>query len=120
MSIKDAVASFAALSQDTRLKATQLLVRHEPDGLAAGEIASQLGVPHNTMSSHLAVLAHAGWVTSKRQGRSIIYRVDLEHIRKTTWFLMKDCCNGHPEVCAPLIASLGDCASQPCQDKACD
>jgi len=109
MKISDAVASFAALSQETRLKATQLLVRCEPEGLPAGEIAGRLCVPHNTMSAHLAVLARAGWVTSRREGRSIIYRVDLEHIKRTIWFLMKDCCNGHPEVCTPLLASLNQC-----------
>ncbi len=47
-----ALESFAALSQETRLQAFKLLVHHEPEGLAAGEIAKQLGVPHNTMSAH--------------------------------------------------------------------
>lgn len=106
MNINNAVASFAALSQETRLKATQLLVRCEPDGLPAGEIARRLSVPHNTMSAHLSILSRTGWVTYRREGRSLIYRVNLDQLRKTIWFLMKDCCNGHPEVCAPLLASL--------------
>ncbi|MGP4849484.1 winged helix-turn-helix domain-containing protein, partial [Marinobacter sp. 1Y8] len=50
MEITNAITSFAALSQDTRLKAFKLLVSHEPEGLPAGEIARQLSVPHNTMS----------------------------------------------------------------------
>ncbi len=104
--MENAVISFAALSQETRLKTLQLLVRHEPDGLAAGEVARQLEVQHNTMSAHLAVLARAGWVVSRRQGRSIIYRVNLAHIEKIIRFLLHDCCNGHPEVCAPLTDSL--------------
>lgn len=69
MEITTAIASFAALSQDTRLKTFRLLVNQEPEGLPAGEIARQLSVPHNTMSAHLAILARSGWVTSKRQSR---------------------------------------------------
>ncbi|MGB5877078.1 MAG: helix-turn-helix domain-containing protein, partial [Psychrobacter nivimaris] len=69
MEITNAIASFAALSQDTRLNAFKLLVSHEPEGLPAGEIARQLSVPHNTMSTHLSVLARAGWVVSQRHSR---------------------------------------------------
>lgn len=107
----DAVASFAALSQETRLEAFRLLVRHEPDGLAAGEVARQLSVPHNTMSAHLAVLLRAGWVSSRRQSRSIIYRANLAHMNDTVQFLVRDCCAGHPEVCDPLNTSSATCAN---------
>ena len=31
--------------------------------MAAGEIARELAVPHNTMSSHLSILSRAGLVT---------------------------------------------------------
>lgn len=110
MEIKDAITSFAALSQETRLEAFRLLVHHEPEGLAAGEIARQLCVPHNTMSAHLSVLARAGWVVSQRQSRSIIYRADLHHMQKTIQFLIRDCCAGHPELCEPLMASLSKCS----------
>ena len=107
----DAVASFAALSQETRLEAFRLLVRHEPDGLAAGEVARQLSVPHNTMSAHLAVLLRAGWVSSRRQSRSIIYRANLAHMNDAVQFLVRDCCAGHPEVCNPFSTSADICAN---------
>ncbi|MEN2751464.1 helix-turn-helix transcriptional regulator [Psychrobacter sp. FBL11] len=109
MEITNAIASFAALSQDTRLKAFKLLVSQEPKGLPAGEIARQLSVPHNTMSAHLSVLARAGWVVSKRQSRQIIYRASLSHMEAVVQFLLQDCCAGHPELCASLIDSLGGC-----------
>lgn len=105
MDIDIAIDSFAALSQQTRLQALRLLVRAEPDGLAAGEIARQLSVPHNTMSTHLAVLARAGWVVSRRHSRSIIYRANLAHMNATIQFLVRDCCAGHPEVCSALTAA---------------
>lgn len=106
MDTNDAIISFSALSQETRLSAFRLLVCEEPKGLAAGEIARRLSVPHNTMSAHLAVLARAGWVASQRQSRSIIYRANLEHMNQTIEFLVRDCCAGHPEVCEPPGVSL--------------
>lgn len=57
-----AIEALSALAQPTRLEAFRLLVRQEPDGLAAGEIARRLDVPHNTMSTHLAILTRAGLV----------------------------------------------------------
>lgn len=110
METSKAIASFGALSQETRLETLRLLVRHEPQGLAAGEIARQLEVPHNTMSAHLSVLARAGLVLSRRHSRSIIYRANLNHIQETIRFLVRDCCAGHPELCEPLAASLFQCS----------
>ncbi|WP_235263552.1 ArsR/SmtB family transcription factor [Nitrincola sp. A-D6] len=106
--MKNAIESFAALSQETRLKAFRLLVQHEPDGLPAGEIARQLNVPHNTLSAHLSVLSQAGLVISQRQSRSIIYRADLSHMRTMIQFLARDCCGGHPDVCESLASCLDD------------
>lgn len=104
-----AIAALGALAQDTRLGVFRLLVRHEPVGMAAGEIARRLEVPQNTMSAHLGILARAGLLRSERQSRSIIYRADLERLRDLTVFLVKDCCAGSPDVCAPLVAELTPC-----------
>ena len=109
MEITTATASFAALSQDTRLKAFRLLVSHEPEGLPAGEIARQLFVPHNTMSAHLAVLARAGWVVSQRQSRQIGCRASLGLMFSVIPSVLQDCCAGHPELCASFIDSLSGC-----------
>jgi ArsR family transcriptional regulator len=108
----DAVAvieALAALAQATRLETFRLLVKHEPDGLPAGEIARQLGVPQNTMSAHLAILTRAGLTVSERQSRSVIYRADLNGLQALTLYLVKDCCAGKAELCAPLIAELLPC-----------
>ncbi len=100
---------FSALAQVTRLDAFRLLVRHEPQGLPAGEIARLLAVPHNTMSTHLAVLSRSGLIRSEKRGRSIIYRAELEQVRALVSFLLTDCCAGNPDVCGPLIAELTPC-----------
>ena len=101
-----AIDSFAALAQPTRLEVFRLLVKQEPDGLPAGEIARRLDVPHNTMSTHLSILTRAGLISVERQSRSMIYRVELPAVRKLVMFLLKDCCNGQPELCSPLIEDL--------------
>lgn len=101
-----AILSFAALAQPTRLNTFRLLVRHEPHGIAAGELARMLDIPQNTMSAHLATLSRAGLVTSERHSRSIIYRADLDVFRELTLFMIKDCCGGEPELCGPLMAEL--------------
>ena len=103
------ILSLAALAQSTRLDVFRRLVSHEPDGMPAGEIARELAVPANTMSAHLSVLTRAGLIRSERRSRSIIYRANLEHFRSVATFLLKDCCGGRHEVCAPLIADLTPC-----------
>jgi ArsR family transcriptional regulator len=110
MELNDAVAALNALGQESRLRVFRLLIRRGRDGMPAGDIAAQLGVPANTMSSHLAVLSRAGLVASHKQGRSVIYAVDLNGTRKLLAFLVEDCCRGRPEICRPLIASaLAQC-----------
>lgn len=103
------ILALGALAQTTRLDTFRLLVRHEPCSLPAGEIARLLDVPQNTLSTHLGILSRAGLVTSERQSRSIIYRADLDALRELTLFLVKDCCAGKPELCAPLVAELAPC-----------
>ncbi|WP_230530235.1 ArsR/SmtB family transcription factor [Microvirga roseola] len=111
MESEEIILALAALAQSTRLEVFRLLVGREPEGMPAGEIARELAVPANTMSAHLSVLARAGLIRSERRSRSIIYRADLDRFRAVATFLLKDCCGGRPEVCAPLIADLTPCCS---------
>ena len=109
MDSETTILALSALAQPTRLEAFRLLVKSEPDGIAAGELARQLAVPQNTLSAHLNVLAHAGLIRGERQSRSIIYRADLARFREVTLFLVKDCCGRRAELCDPLVAELLPC-----------
>ncbi len=110
MDTSRALAGLSALAQESRLKVFRLLVQRGPEGMAAGDIARNLKLPHNTLSSHLGILSRASLVKSRKESRSIIYSVDLEGTRDLLIFLVKDCCRGSPGVCEPLIASaLADC-----------
>lgn len=106
MDALEATRALGALSQETRLAAFRLLVRSGIGGMAAGEIARTLDIPHNTLSSHLSILAHAGLVNSRREGRSIIYSINFDGTRKLLSFLMEDCCQGRPEVCSPALETV--------------
>lgn len=102
MDTSSALHAFSALSQPTRLEVVRLLVRAGPEGLAAGEVASRLGIRHNLMSNHLGILLRAGLVDSRRDGRSIIYRADYDRLRALVGFLVNDCCSGLPEIVGDL------------------
>lgn len=98
ISTPHALAALAALGQPTRLEIFRMLIAAEPDGLSAGALAEKIGCPHNTLSSHVSILARSGLVRGMRNSRSIVYRADVEAIRILISFLVNDCCNGHPEL----------------------
>jgi DNA-binding transcriptional ArsR family regulator len=113
MDDNEVIAALAALAQSTRLDIFRLLVARVPAGAPAGELARLIGAPQNTVSAHLAILARAGLIVGERRSRSIIYRASLDRFRAIALFLLKDCCGGRPELCAPLIADLApDCAAK--------
>lgn len=93
MDMQEAIIVFDALSQETRLSAFRLLIEAGPDGLPAGAMSQKLGTPHNTLSFHLNHLSNAGIVTSRRDGRSIIYAANFATMRGLIGFMVKDCCN---------------------------
>src|SRR5712664_632932 len=101
MESEQAILALAGLAQSTRLGVFRLLVKHEPHGLAAGDIAKALAVPQNTMSAHLAILARAGLVMSERRSRSIIYRANFVSFQDLMSFMVEDCCGGRADLCVP-------------------
>ncbi|MCX7587813.1 ArsR/SmtB family transcription factor [Phenylobacterium sp. 58.2.17] len=113
MEMKAATTSLAALAHENRLAAFRLLVQAGPSGLAAGELARRLEVLPNTLSASLTVLSHAGLVSSRREGRSIIYTANYDAMTTLLAFLMEDCCAGSPEICAPLVDVLAKAACCP-------
>jgi DNA-binding transcriptional ArsR family regulator len=93
MDTQEAVIMFDALSQETRLYVFRILVKAGPEGLPAGALSEELGTLHNTMSFHLNHLSNAGIVTSRKEGRSVIYSANFEVVRNLIGFIVKDCCS---------------------------
>jgi DNA-binding transcriptional ArsR family regulator len=97
----DAVAALSALAQEHRLEIFRLLVQAGPDGIPAGEIASELGIAPNTLTFHLDRLRHAGLVSVARQGRSLIYAARYETMNNLLGYLTENCCGGQAQLCEP-------------------
>ncbi|MDX2273957.1 MAG: metalloregulator ArsR/SmtB family transcription factor [Hyphomonadaceae bacterium] len=102
MRSKQAIDALGALAQESRLAVFKLLVRAGEDEMPAGEVARELRVPASTMSTHLAILERAGLIQSRREGRTIFYRADLNGMTDLMTFLIEDCCEGRAELCTPL------------------
>ena len=104
-----ALDAFGALSQETRLQIVRLLVKAGPEGMPAGAIGAALEASSSKLSFHLSHLERAGLIHSRREARSIIYSAAYPALSELVEFLMRDCCQGRPEVCAPAVAALSAC-----------
>lgn len=101
MDERQALLTFAALSQETRLGVVRALVVAGPDGLAAGTIAERMGVSASNISFHLKELERSGLINQRRESRSLLYTASYEALADLVKFLMEDCCSGALKVGGP-------------------
>lgn len=99
MEMKDAVKALAAIGHESRLTIYKLLVQAGPAGLAAGEIAQQVGLAPSSLSFHLKELVYAGLLTFRQEGRFVIYAAQFDTMAALLSFLTDNCCDGEP--CLP-------------------
>jgi ArsR family transcriptional regulator len=92
MNFDQAFIAISAISQETRLKLFKILVEYGRTGTPAGTISERLGIPHNTLSFHLAHLSHVGLVSSRKEGRSVIYSANCDVMDDLIAFLSANCC----------------------------
>lgn len=88
-----------SLASGPRLDIYRLLVRENPDGLVAGEIAERLGIPPTNLSFHLKALTHAALLNVTPEGRFQRYRANMPLMLESIAYLTEECCAGHPEDC---------------------
>jgi len=96
MDTKAILAALAALAQESRLAVFRLLVQAGPAGLAASKIAEHLDIPSSSLSFHLKELSHAGLLSSRQDGRFVIYSASVETMNGLIGFLTENCCGGVP------------------------
>ncbi|WP_211444081.1 ArsR/SmtB family transcription factor [Collimonas humicola] len=99
MKTNSAVAALAALAQDSRLAIFRALVQAGPNGLPAGKISEAIGISPSSLSFHMKELTHADMVTSRHEGRFVIYSANFATMSGLLAFLTDNCCGGNP--CTP-------------------
>jgi ArsR family transcriptional regulator, arsenate/arsenite/antimonite-responsive transcriptional repressor len=115
MDNKAVLAGLAALAHESRLAVFRLLVEAAPVGLAASKIAEHLDIPASSLSFHLKELSHAGLLSSRQDGRFVIYSANMETMNGLIGFLTQNCCAGVPcdvatgAACMP--AQTSDCGA---------
>ncbi len=70
---------FRGLGDPTRVRILQLLIEQER---TVGELVEELDSFQGRVSSHLACLRWCGYVTSRREGQNVYYRVVDGRVRK--------------------------------------
>lgn len=88
----EALEAFSSLSQETRLRVFKLIIEYGSTGMAPSKIAEQLKIPDNTLSFHLSHMTKAGLVSSRREGRSLIYVANTDLVQGLIGFLKENCC----------------------------
>jgi ArsR family transcriptional regulator len=101
MEMSEAIEALGALAQESRLKVFRLLVEAGPEGMTAGSIGEELGLPPATLSFHLAQLSRAGLARSRQEGRFVIYAADFENMNALVAYLTENCCGRGS--CVPAV-----------------
>ncbi|HVK54490.1 MAG TPA: metalloregulator ArsR/SmtB family transcription factor [Burkholderiales bacterium] len=94
METKNAVKALAALAQDSRLAVFRMLIQSGPEGLPAGKIGELTGISPSSLSFHLKELTHAEMVSSRQEGRFVIYAANFSTMNALLAFLTENCCGG--------------------------
>lgn len=102
---EDAVRALAALAQITRLRLFRALVVAGKEGLNAGNLSTALEIAPSALSFHLKELTHAGLVSSRQEGRFMIYTARFELMTALLGFLTENCCQGSTSAGPCLPAS---------------
>lgn len=90
------LTALSAIAQESRLAIFRLLVQTGPEGMAATRIAEQLGIAPSSLSFHLKELTHARLITSRSEGRFVIYAADVAVMNGLIGYLTENCCGGAP------------------------
>jgi ArsR family transcriptional regulator len=112
-----ALAALAALAQETRLDIYRLLVQAGPEGLPAGHIGEQLGLPSATLAFHLKELKNADLATVTRNGRSLIYAAEYPTMNALLSYLTENCCGRPTNLCLPTCQPAADATPAPPQPR---
>jgi len=107
METKNVIAALTALAQESRLAVFRLLVQAGPVGMAATKISECVGVPPSSLSFHLKEMSYANLLTSRQEGRFVIYAANYDTMNNLMGFLTENCCGGN--LCSPQQDCAPEC-----------
>lgn len=103
---KEIPDQLSTLGHPHRLAIFRLLMRRYPNRVAAGELATALGIKPSTMSTYLASLMQDSLIQQQREGTSLLYAINMTTVQQLFSYLFSDCCRGRPDVCMPLSTGM--------------
>jgi len=82
----------SAMGTEPRLRIVRLLLAAHPEGMVAGDICTELGIPSSTLSHHLEKLKNEGLVKVQREGTFLRYSANTIALQELLGFLYAECC----------------------------
>jgi len=67
-----------ALAHPVRM---EIIDRLEKNGCNVSKIQRNLGLPQSTISQHLKIMKNAGIVSSRREGTTVCYKIEIKEAR---------------------------------------
>ena len=83
---------FSAMGTEPRLRIMRLLLSAHPEGMAAGDIGSDLEIPASTLSHHLEKLKNEDLVSVRRESTFLWYSANVYTLQELLGFLYAECC----------------------------
>ncbi|NWG13446.1 MAG: winged helix-turn-helix transcriptional regulator [Acidobacteria bacterium] len=83
---------FSAMGTEPRLRIIRLLLKAHPNGMVAGALQSELGIPASTLSHHLQKLKNEGLINIRRKGTYLWYSSNTQALQELLTFLYSECC----------------------------
>ena len=97
---------FSAMGTEARLRILRLLLSAHPDGVVAGDLQSELGIPASTLSHHLEKLKNEDLVTVRREGTYLRYAANAQALQELLSFLYAECCTRSKAIKPDVIVKL--------------
>ena len=97
---------FSALGAEPRLQILRLLLAAHPEGMVAGEVQEELGIPASTLSHHLEKLKQVGLVKVRREGTFLWYAAETDALREVLNFLYEECCTRSRAVAPEAVVQI--------------
>jgi ArsR family transcriptional regulator, arsenate/arsenite/antimonite-responsive transcriptional repressor len=96
----------AAMGTEPRLRIVRLLLSAHPEGMVAGEIQAELGIPASTLSHHLDKLKNEDLVKVQRESTFLRYIANTEALQELLTFLYAECCTRSKAIKPEAIVQL--------------